>query len=98
MSGACVTFKAKASEVPEPGPTARSHAFFDALSERLARKMPLLFGRALPTVRHLPFLPGRSWIVTTRSSLVASRPQTATLRRWRYATNGKRKAVRVGFG
>ena len=43
MCGACGTVSEKASDLPEPGATARSQSFFDAFSFSVARKMPLLF-------------------------------------------------------
>src|SRR5258705_3560755 len=59
--------------------------------------MPYLFVRTRATVRQCPCVPARSWIVEICLLLVASRPQMVTFPRPRYATNGKRKAVRTGL-
>jgi hypothetical protein len=97
MDGACGTVREKASDSPEPGAVARSQSFRDAVKLRFARKMPSGLAVIDATVCHRPLLPCRSWIVTSLWLLVASRPQILTLPARRYATNGNRNAVRLGF-
>ena len=51
MCGSCGTVSEKASDLPEPGATARSQSCFVALSLSVALKIPLRLATTYATVR-----------------------------------------------